>query len=89
MGLTKLESNHSFRKIDTSMRQNRQPCNALRQVRLEPDDFLEQSPFLLSGGEKRRIAIAGALALNPDVLLFIMTIHFIMSELFPKQTNNE
>jgi len=29
----------------------------------------ERSPFMLSGGEKRKVAIAGALSLNPDVLL--------------------
>ncbi|MCD8204958.1 MAG: energy-coupling factor transporter ATPase [Coprobacillus sp.] len=33
------------------------------------EDFYERSPFDLSGGEKRRIAIAGILALNPDVLV--------------------
>ena len=33
------------------------------------DSFLEKSPFELSGGEKRRVAIAGILAFNPDVLI--------------------
>ncbi|MCD8203924.1 MAG: energy-coupling factor transporter ATPase [Coprobacillus sp.] len=33
------------------------------------EDFYERSPFDLSGGEKRRVAIAGILALNPDVLV--------------------
>jgi energy-coupling factor transport system ATP-binding protein len=42
---------------------------ALRQVGLEPSAFLERSPYLLSGGEKRRVAIAGALALQPEVLI--------------------
>ena len=31
--------------------------------------ILEQSPFLLSGGQKRRVAIAGVLAMKPDVLI--------------------
>ena len=31
--------------------------------------FLEQSPFDLSGGQQRRVAIAGVLALEPDVLV--------------------
>ena len=33
------------------------------------DSFLEKSPFELSGGEKRKVAIAGILAFNPDVLI--------------------
>ena len=33
------------------------------------DDFLEKSPFNLSGGQMRRVAIAGALACNPDILI--------------------
>ena len=32
--------------------------------------YLEKSPFECSGGEKRRIAIAGFLAMNPDILVF-------------------
>ena len=31
--------------------------------------FLEKSPFELSGGEKRRVAIAGVIAMNPEVLI--------------------
>lgn len=30
----------------------------------------DQKPHLLSGGEKRRLAIAGVLAMNPEVLVF-------------------
>lgn len=33
------------------------------------EDLLEKSPFDLSGGEKRRAAIAGVLAMNPRVLI--------------------
>lgn len=33
-------------------------------------DFEDQKPHLLSGGEKRRLAIAGILAMEPKVLLF-------------------
>ena len=40
---------------------------ALKQVGLE-DEFFYQSPFDLSGGQKRRVAIAGVLAMKPDIL---------------------
>ena len=33
------------------------------------DDLLEKSPFALSGGQKRRVAIAGVLAMKPEVLI--------------------
>ena len=32
-------------------------------------EYLERSPFDLSGGQKRRVAIAGVLAMEPDVLV--------------------
>lgn len=41
---------------------------ALKQVGLE-DEYFYQSPFDLSGGQKRRVAIAGVLAMKPDVLI--------------------
>ncbi len=31
--------------------------------------YLSKSPFELSGGQKRRVAIAGILAMNPDILI--------------------
>lgn len=33
------------------------------------DELLNKSPFDLSGGEKRRVAIAGVIAMDPDVLV--------------------
>jgi energy-coupling factor transport system ATP-binding protein len=55
MGLTAAE-------IETRAR------NAAKFVGL-PDALLEKSPFELSGGEKRRVAIAGVIAMDPDVLI--------------------
>ena len=34
-----------------------------------PQDVLSRSPFDLSGGQKRRVAIAGIIAMRPDVLV--------------------
>ena len=34
------------------------------------ESYYNKSPFELSGGEKRRVAIAGILAMNPEVLIF-------------------
>ncbi len=42
--------------------------DALRKVGL-PEDCYYQSPFDLSGGQKRRVAIAGVLAMKPEVLI--------------------
>ena len=42
--------------------------DALRKVGL-PEELFYQSPFELSGGQKRRVAIAGVLAMKPDVLI--------------------
>lgn len=33
------------------------------------EEILQKSPFELSGGQKRRVAIAGVLAMNPDILI--------------------
>ena len=41
---------------------------ALKQVGL-PDECFYQSPFELSGGQKRRVAIAGVLAMKPEILI--------------------
>ena len=41
---------------------------ALKMVGL-PDEYFYKSPFDLSGGQKRRVAIAGVLAMEPDVLI--------------------
>ena len=33
-------------------------------------EYLEKSPFDLSGGEKRRVAIAGVMAMRPQIIIF-------------------
>jgi len=47
---------------------HRRVDDAMAQVGLD-EAFKDRLPFHLSGGEKRRVAIAGILAMNPQVLL--------------------
>lgn len=42
---------------------------SLRLVGLDPGEVEKQSPFRLSGGLQRRVAIAGVLALRPEILV--------------------
>jgi energy-coupling factor transport system ATP-binding protein len=45
-------------------------ARSLQAVGLDPEVFAKRSPFMLSGGEMRRVAIAGVLAMQPRWLLF-------------------
>jgi energy-coupling factor transport system ATP-binding protein len=42
---------------------------AMEKVHLNYDKLAEKSPFELSGGQMRRVAIAGVLAMQPDYLI--------------------
>ena len=42
---------------------------ALKMVHLDDEKYYSASPFTLSGGEKRRVAIAGVLAIEPKYLI--------------------
>ena len=48
---------------------DRRVRRALDVVGLPYDEFAERSPFELSGGEKRRAAIAGVIAMEPEILV--------------------
>ena len=42
---------------------------AIKLVGLDYDEISDRSPFELSGGQKRRVAIAGVIAMKPEVLI--------------------
>ena len=50
-------------EIDRRVRQ------AIEKVGLDYEEIKEASPFELSGGQKRRVAIAGVLAMEPEILV--------------------
>ncbi len=43
--------------------------SAMEKVDLDYDTYAERSPFELSGGQKRRVALAGILAVSPSILI--------------------
>lgn len=48
---------------------DKQVHEAMAFVGLDFDTFAQRSPFQLSGGQMRRVAIAGVVAMNPDYLV--------------------
>jgi len=48
---------------------NQRVRSAMAAVHLDYDRYAEKSPFELSGGQMRRVAIAGVLAMEPQVLI--------------------
>ena len=50
-------------------------ADAMRFVGLDFDKFAEKSPFDLSGGEKRRAALAGIIAMHPKYLVLDIANH--------------
>jgi len=48
---------------------DRRVTRALGQVGLNPGEVGKVSPFQLSGGQRRRVALAGILAMEPEVLI--------------------
>ncbi len=43
--------------------------NAMKMVGLDYENYRNKSPFDLSGGQKRRVAIAGVIAMEPKILI--------------------
>jgi energy-coupling factor transporter ATPase len=53
----------SDKEIDARVKES------MRDIGLDFELFAHRSPFFLSGGEQRKVAIAGILALKPDILV--------------------
>lgn len=67
-----VEKDVAFGPKNFGMKQNEailEAHKALNQVGLD-ESYYKRAPFDLSGGEKRKVAIAGILAMNPDVIIF-------------------
>lgn len=58
-------TNLGFDKEEVSKR----VVEAMESVGLDYDEYKDKSPFDLSGGQMRRVAIAGVIAMKPDVLI--------------------
>jgi energy-coupling factor transport system ATP-binding protein len=43
---------------------------SMEKMGLDFDAYAQRSPFELSGGERRRVALAGVIATDPDILIF-------------------
>lgn len=60
-----------FGPLNFGVPENEAKSRAIELVKLLglPEEVLDKSPFDLSGGQMRRVAIAGVLAMNPEVLV--------------------
>lgn len=60
-----------FASLNYGVNEKEARKNAIELVKLVglSEDYLEKSPFELSGGEMRKVALCGILALNPKVLI--------------------
>ena len=61
-----MENKPDFFKDENKARE--MAINALNKVGID-ESYYERSPFDLSGGEKRKVAIAGVLASNPSIII--------------------
>lgn len=67
-----IEKDISFGPINLNLSEeevNLRVKNSINAVGLNYEVFKDKSPFDLSGGQKRRVAIAGVIAMNPEVLI--------------------
>jgi len=67
-----VEKDIAFGPLNLGLDENEVNCRvkaSMKAVGLNYEEYKDKSPFELSGGQKRRVAIAGVIAMNPDVLI--------------------
>lgn len=66
-----IEKDIMFGPVNFGIKEDEAKAIARKVIRMVglSEDYLEKSPFDLSGGQKRRVAIAGILAMDPDILV--------------------
>jgi len=67
-----VEKDIAFGPINLGLNEDEVNCRvkaSMEAVGLNYEEYKDKSPFELSGGQKRRVAIAGVIAMNPEVLI--------------------
>jgi len=67
-----VEKDIAFGPLNLGLDENEVNCRvkaSMKAVGLNYEEYKDKSPFELSGGQKRRVAIAGVIAMNPEVLI--------------------
>lgn len=67
-----IEKDIIFGPMNFGIKKQHALLNAKKYIKIVglDESFLKRSPFDLSGGQKRRVAIAGILAIEPNILVF-------------------
>ena len=67
-----VEKDTIFGPLNFGFKKQQAKANAIKYLQLLGlnESYLERSPFVLSGGERRKVAIAGILAYDPEIILF-------------------
>ena len=65
----RLDIGFGLKKMGLSPKESEERINRVMNIIDLPAELLDKSPFELSGGQKRRIAIAGVIVMEPEILI--------------------